>query len=343
MSDAYDSPWKEMLELYFPQFMEFFFPEAFREIDWDRGWESCDQDLQQVVRDAEIGKRVADKLMKVWRLDGEEQYVLIHVEVQGERDDGFPLRMYTYNYRLFDRHHRPVVSLAILGDDSPSWRPEGYGYELWGCRVGLTFPVVKLRDYNDRWAELEGSANVFATVVMTHLKTRATRRDPERRFRWKMRLVRRLYEGGYARQDVLELFRFIDWLLALPPELERRFNDELMELETEEKMRYVTSIERMGREDGLAKGLELGREQGMERGLEQGIQQGIRQGMEQGLERGILEGEASVLRRQLKRRFEQLPAWVEERLEGASRQELESWADRVLEARALEDVFATDS
>jgi hypothetical protein len=42
----------------------------------------------------------------------------------------------------------------------------------------------------------------------------------------------------------------------------------------------------------------------------------------------------------LTRRFEQLPAWAEERLEKASRDELEQWADRVIEAESLEQVFA---
>jgi len=32
----YDSPWKEMLERYFPEFMAFFFPKAHHEIDWAR-------------------------------------------------------------------------------------------------------------------------------------------------------------------------------------------------------------------------------------------------------------------------------------------------------------------
>jgi hypothetical protein len=37
-----------------------------------------------VVRDAELGRRLADKLVKVWRRDGEEVWVLIHIEVQGQ-------------------------------------------------------------------------------------------------------------------------------------------------------------------------------------------------------------------------------------------------------------------
>ncbi len=110
---------------------------------------------------------------------------------------------------------------------------------------------------------------------MSHLKARATRGKDVSRLRWKIYLVRQLYEGGWHRQDVLELLRFIDWVLKLPAALAQRFNVEVNKLETEKDMRYVTSFERMGHERGLAKGLEQGRSQ------------------------GFLQGEASLLKRQL--------------------------------------------
>jgi hypothetical protein len=69
--DEYDSPWKEGIELYFKELMEFFFPQIAGEIDWNTGYEFLDKELQSVVRDAEIGRRHADKLVKVWSLQGE--------------------------------------------------------------------------------------------------------------------------------------------------------------------------------------------------------------------------------------------------------------------------------
>jgi hypothetical protein len=99
----YDSPWKEIIERYFPDFLEFFFPQAFAEIDWKKPYEFLDQELQQLETDAEIGKRLADKVAKVWLLNGEEAWILIHIEVQGQYDRNFAERMYTYNYRLFVR------------------------------------------------------------------------------------------------------------------------------------------------------------------------------------------------------------------------------------------------
>ena len=127
-SDDYDSPWKEALSLYFQPFLALFFPAAHAEIDWSRGYQSLDQELRQVVREAELGRRRVDHLVKVCLNNGREQWLLVHVEVQTSRDRNFARRMYTYNYRLFDRYNREVVSLAVLGDDNPRWRFDRFGY-----------------------------------------------------------------------------------------------------------------------------------------------------------------------------------------------------------------------
>ncbi len=92
--DDFDSPWKDILDLYFAEFMAFFFPQAHVDIDWSRGYASLDAELRQIVRDAELGKRLADKLMRVYRCNGEELMVLIHLEIQGHYERDFPQRMY---------------------------------------------------------------------------------------------------------------------------------------------------------------------------------------------------------------------------------------------------------
>jgi hypothetical protein len=165
MSD-YDSPWKEALDIYFELFMAFFFPQAYLEIDWSRGYEALDKELQQVVREAEVGRRLVDKLVKVWRKNGKEEWVLIHIEVQTQEESVFPRRMYVYNYRLFDRYNRQVATFAVLGDDRANWRPDSFGYNLWGCTVGIRFTVIKLLDYAAAVPSLEASTNPFATVVL---------------------------------------------------------------------------------------------------------------------------------------------------------------------------------
>src|SRR5215207_2708044 len=100
--DDFDNPWKTVIEEYFEDFMAFFFPAAYVDIDWSHGYKFLDKELQQVVRDAEIGKRHADKLVEVRRKSGEQQWVLAHIEVQGQHEKVFAQRMYSYNYRIFD-------------------------------------------------------------------------------------------------------------------------------------------------------------------------------------------------------------------------------------------------
>ena len=93
---------------------------------------------------------------------------------------------------------------------------------------------------------------------MAHLKGIETRKDPDSRLKWKLSLVKRLYERGYQREDILKLFRFIDWIMTLPEYLENRFSDDMYKYEEDMKMPYVTSIERMGIKKGIEKGIEKG-------------------------------------------------------------------------------------
>lgn len=253
-SADYDSPWKEALEVYFEPFLVLLFPAVHAVIDWHRPYESLDQEFQQFVKDAEVGKRYTDKLFKVWRLNGEEAWILIHIEVQSQEESSFAERMFVYNYRCFDRYRQPVISLAVLGDDRSSWRPASYEYALAGCRMGIDFPIAKLLDYEAHWQVLEERHNPFAVMVMAHLKTKATTGEPQQRKQWKWWLVRRLFEQGYSRDDVVELFRLVDWMMTLPSELEQEFKSELRQYQEERQMPYITSVERLAKEEGLQEG-----------------------------------------------------------------------------------------
>ncbi len=41
----YDSPWKDILDLQFEEFMAFFFPAAHAQINWLKGFEFLDKEL----------------------------------------------------------------------------------------------------------------------------------------------------------------------------------------------------------------------------------------------------------------------------------------------------------
>lgn len=248
-SADFDSPWKEALESRFAEFLALLFPQIYREVDWQRPPEFLDKELQKIVRDADVGRRYADKLVKVWTRDAREVWVLIHVEVQGDSDPDFAKRMFVYNYRIFDWRQVDVVSLGVLADTTQSFRPTAYHQERWGCELDFRFPVVKLMDWEARWDELEASDNVFALVVMAQIKAKTSRDAIEMRD-WKLHLVRLLYQRGYSKAIILELFNIIDWMITLPEELTRQFREAVTKMEEEGKMPYINSIERLAKKEG---------------------------------------------------------------------------------------------
>ena len=124
--------------------------------------------------------------------------------------------------------------------------------------------MVKLFDYAAQDEILEKAANPFAPVVQAHLKTLQTRQDPEGRRVWKLRLVRSLYERGFSREEVQQLFRFIDWLMELPEDLDEQFRRDVEKYEEEKHMAYISGIERRAEKRGLRKGLLEGLALGLE-------------------------------------------------------------------------------
>lgn len=115
-----DSPWKDVLDRYFPAFLELLFPEIHAAIDWQVRIQHLDSELRRLLRAARTGGRRVDKLVRVTRRDGQPLLVLIHVEIQSQVDSGFAQRMFTYHYKILDRYAEPVVSLAVLADARPS-------------------------------------------------------------------------------------------------------------------------------------------------------------------------------------------------------------------------------
>jgi hypothetical protein len=74
---------------------------------------------------------------------------------------------------------------------------------------------------------------------MIHLSTLETAGKPDQRFQSKLSLVRGLYERGYTKNQVLELFRLIQWMMVLPKPLEISFKQEFKRIQEEGRVPYI--------------------------------------------------------------------------------------------------------
>lgn len=263
MRNASDTAWKIILDNHLKSFFEYCLPETNMLVDWVKRPVPLDKELEAIIKGNDIGKRLLDKLFKVYFKDGREQWVLVHIEVQGRPDENFAKRMFTYAYRAFDKYQKPIISCAILTDDCQNWRPDRYEIEVGGCYLGLRFLTVKLLDYQGKEADLEASNNIFASVILAQLKALEIKSKSDmQRKQAKFALSKRLYEKGFTKIQVVDLYQFIDWLIGLSAQFEIEYLDEIYALEERNKMTYISFAERRGIEKGIEKGIQQGKKKG---------------------------------------------------------------------------------
>jgi hypothetical protein len=85
---------------------------------------------------------------------------------------------------------------------------------------------------------------------MAHLKTKVTTKDLTQREQWKWNLVRPLYQKGLTKVDIINLVKFIDKMMTLPPPLQTEFQTKLNDYEKELNMPFLSTIEENAQEKG---------------------------------------------------------------------------------------------
>ncbi|MCP4220281.1 MAG: hypothetical protein GY765_36960 [bacterium] len=279
----YDSAWKDVIEEHFEAFLEFFFPAVHRDIDFFKGYVFLDKELRKIQPDGNTGNRYADELVKVYLKNGTVGCIciFIHIEVQGEKVEDFETRFYVYNYRIFDKYRAEgakVISLAILTDTDKDYRPDTYEVNQWGFELRMKIPLVKIIDYRDKEEkkkELEQSQNPMAMIVRALLKSlKVKRKDDTARFDVKRELIRECYRSGHNKDQIRILIKFIDWILRLPEVLEKKITEEIIRIEEENKMPYVTSWERIAKKEGKLEGKLEGKKEGKKEGQKEGQKEG---------------------------------------------------------------------
>jgi hypothetical protein len=277
-----DSFWKEILEKLFAEFLQFFFPDIHRDIDFSKGYQFLDKEFQKISKGAKTGQKIVDKLVKVYLKDGSEKWLLIHIEIQGQKEKEFAKRMFIYNYRIFDRYQKETISLALLTDGDAQFRPDTFQIKRWGFECTFKFPLAKIIDYIDYAFEKEEKKNPFSLVVQAFLKTMETQGDDLSRYRWKREFILRVYQLGLSHEVLFRIYRFIEWIMILPDTLEDRLYEEIKQKEGDKAMSYILYAER--------KGILKGRQEGIQQGIKQGIEKGIQKGIVKGRQEGQIEG-----------------------------------------------------
>jgi len=220
----YDSAWKKIIKKLFKDFLKFFFPDIYDAIDFTKKIDFLDNELKEIDPDSTMGDRAADVLVKVHLKDGSLTYIciIIHIEVQSQAKPGFMKRMFIYFYRGYDKmveKNIPMISVAILADDSPNYRPDEYCFNLFGFEIRMKIPIVKILDYQlkkELRDKLESTTNPMSMIVKAQLKSHEVKQaDNDTKFEVTKELIRQCYKHGYSKEDTKLVMNFFDWVIAI--------------------------------------------------------------------------------------------------------------------------------
>jgi hypothetical protein len=206
---AKDVLWKGIIEDLFADFLRFFYTGADELFDMDKGFEFLDKELGQLYPGKDIkDPKFVDKLVKVYKKDGTEEWLLIHLEVQGYHDKLFARRMFTYFYRILDRFDKEVASIAVFSDNDKNYQPDRYVYSSLDTSNIFRFKTYKIKGQD--MAALENSDNPFAIVILTvliALQKQEIKQDEL--LNLSVELAKRLFRKGFSRVKVNHLLDFI--------------------------------------------------------------------------------------------------------------------------------------
>src|SRR3954447_4899727 len=91
-----DGAWKRVQTDLLPEVLAFTAPELHAAVDWSVPPVALDKEFQAIARQAAVGARVVDHLVQLRLLTGDTAWLVLHIEVQGQRQDEFAARMFTY-------------------------------------------------------------------------------------------------------------------------------------------------------------------------------------------------------------------------------------------------------
>jgi len=257
MQVSKDALWKGIIESLIDDFLAYFFPDLVKIVDFDRGIEFLDTELQKLMPNSPGHRRHADKLMKVYLKNGKEVWFLIHVEVQGYQDQYFARRMFECIYRIRDRFQRQVIGLAIYTDWDRTYHFKAFEEKIFGTKLTYEFNTYVLRDHTP--TELAKDPNPFAAVMEAAWQHLNRPVDDQSLRLLKLDMIQRLKARNIPREKISLIIDFIHYFVPFTnSEINANFEQDLLTISN--------TVTTMGLREAI---LEDVKQQGIERGIEQ--------------------------------------------------------------------------
>jgi len=260
-----DGFWKDAIARFLPQLVQRMLPELYEKVDWSKEPKFLSQELRDTLQrpaaDEHNAPRFVDVLVQLSLKSGETQWVLLHIEVQGEGGDDISYRMALYGCLIFSHHHQMPVALAILTAPRPKKETVGsYTSEQCGTQLSYRYNYFEIGSQDDE--ALLKSDNPFDLIIYAAKKEALFKGGDkeQQKFKYLRELTRLLAEKGWDEKDRRDLLILIARIINLEDKgLQQQYVADVKAMKGENSMAAMTFIEKFFRDEGVVIGEERGR------------------------------------------------------------------------------------
>ena len=267
-----DGIWKDAIEQYLSLLLKRMMPELYNDIDFSQDFTFLDKELRDTIQiplsEEHNSAKFVDTLVQVPLKSEKNQWVLLHIEIQGKGGDDISFRMMLYCCLIFAHYRRMPVALAILTDKRPSDETPGkFQFNEYGTELLYKYNLFEI--YNQSDEKLLNSDNPFDSFIYAAKKYSDYMGNNAQKIKleYLLKITRNLYARGLNDKDRARIINFVSRLINLEDSyLREQFFEEIKNLEGKNKMAELTWIQEYFLKEAIERESAKVIEQGMAQG-----------------------------------------------------------------------------
>ena len=261
----HDGFWKDLIARFWRELLKRALPDLYADADLSKEARFLDKELRDtLLTPGAEGHHLAlfvDELLEIPLKNGDYQWVLLHIEIQGPGGKDISFRMVIYCCLIFSHYRRAPVALAILTSPRPQEKLGVYEASQYGTRLLYQYNCLEL--YNQDDEELLGSDNPLDLALYAAKKALLCRDEEGQKFHYLLNLTRLLAKKGWSEKDRRDILLFIERVINLKDHnLRRQYVADVKRMGEEQGMAYVSFIEEYFRGEGRIEGMREGISEG---------------------------------------------------------------------------------
>jgi predicted transposase/invertase (TIGR01784 family) len=213
-----DQAWKIVLAEYLQLALAIFNPKLHDRINWEKSYTSLNKEFEKNTKFDEVGRKIVDNLFRLHLKNNKTLLLVLHIEVQTEKDTNIGKRMFEYFMNLYRKHARTaeIEQMAIFLDTDLNFRTHFFDFQP-HCQTNLhhEYMVVKLWDWEGKITTEnlhQGDKNIFKFIILSQLESIKFAHSFQATAKSLRRLAIATEKAGYTKEEIALGWKFIDFI-----------------------------------------------------------------------------------------------------------------------------------